>query len=128
MCNKAHRCETNDHPAIGVGLDDRPVHLVVRSDGLTIAGYDYTNSGNSHLTQITTGVGSPILGAGTTVAALGLNGRRVDATLNLLPANGCRANGLTATRLTTGGDVLQVTASRPACVASAISIGEVTIQ
>ena len=123
-----HRCEINDYPAIGDQLDETPVRLVARIDDAPISTYDYTNIGTTHVTQITTGVGGPVLGAGSSVNVPPMGGQNVDAVLTLLPTTGCRPSGVLQTRLTSEGESIQIAASRPACIPTSIDIGEVTTQ
>jgi hypothetical protein len=126
--NGQSRCEPDDHPAIGNGLDERPVHLVSRSDTLVIGQYTFTTAGAGMTAQITTGFGGPVLSPGAAQTAPRMGGRQVSASLDLLQQAGCQPNGLIEAELQAGAGSLQVVTSRAACRPTSIPLGGVTLQ
>lgn len=122
------RCQPADHPAIGTGLDESPVHLLSRSDTLVIGQYSFTTAGAGMTAQITTGFGGPVLSPGAGQTAPRMGGRQVSASLDLVQRAGCQQGGLIEADLLAGAGSLQVVASRAACRPTRIPLGRVTLQ
>ncbi len=128
LANLESRCETDQHPAIGTGLNELPVHLVARDTNIVISQYSFSISNGGLAGQITTGIGGPTLSPGTAVSAPSMGGQVSDATLALIPRAGCRLTPLVEAEFASNGSRVQVIASGAPCVPATINIGEVTVQ